>query len=384
MINNTNNQNQQVGWGEAICNSLLNLPFALYQIACKVSSIFFCCCPQNKVADKPITGKIKPISETKKVVPTPLQKSDPLPVVAEVKTSPHKMEPLPVEIPVMQPKPSPSVKLKGETFQEMMLDYLQSHDEGHIEEYRKIFLNKFPQLQKVIETINEGVHRTSLINSLYVLAGIKPVYVWDDNNQHNQEFFELCSKEFKHIKVVKAEGIHTNDYYLINETPLYEFDPRRFINNLDKNYQSLEAAVTYAFPNQDRVETDKLLSYLLGFGPTWEAYAGISCKRNRKYSNLTTLSVFSEEHYFQLGKVLCDKEVPRNQLVAIGQEYNLNLRKKEWPNMLDNANSKEGKEITKLDMQHIVDKVSFQTDYIQRGIAYRRRMLSLLGISEKI
>lgn len=262
------------------------------------------------------------------------------------------------------------VTLKKEvTFQDFLNNYLES-DVLINTETKMIILKNYPALNKIIEEINHTIDKKSkidLMNALYVLAGIKPVLQFYGKDNQNFVMIKNLFKSFSNLKFVQD----SSNGYLINEKPLAKFDPRKFILDFDKNYSSIEKAVTYAFPNQMKKDTAKLLSYILGYGPTWEAF-------NRIPSN--ALSIFTDEHYYQLGKALNEmdekskkKNLSKEELIKKGKNHSLNYQK--WW-----LGSDSGIIINKLYMYQVLDEISLQTDYIQTGIKYRKKILNLFNI----
>ena len=143
-------------------------------------------------------------------------------------------------------------------FQDLFIKYLES--ENPIDEAKEEMFHQFPGLQEIIKAIQAEKNtsiKVNLVMALYVLAGIKPVLqLYDTDNKDAKTISDLF-KSFSNLKFVQRG----TNYYLINESPLAEFDPRKFILNFNQHYSSIEEAVTYAFPNQGKVEEDKLLIY---------------------------------------------------------------------------------------------------------------------------
>lgn len=249
------------------------------------------------------------------------------------------------------------------------------------------FIKEFPRLELVAEVIcnPENINiRPSLVNALYVFSGIKPVFVIErgiecDSTRRNIEMLVSIFLEFSDLKFIKHES---GDWYLINENPLREFHPARFIDGFKKKYGCLEDAVIWAFSNQNQMETDQLLSYLLGFGPTWESYAGITRRPYLKSHKIC--SIFSEQHYFQLGNAIEKvsgnlKKLSRIKYIELGKKHHLNVSSYNWPSMMSIIVDlpQELQDIERFYMQQMIDKISYQTKYIQKGMSYRKRLLAL-------
>lgn len=200
-----------------------------------------------------------------------------------------------------------------------------------------------------------------LYNALYVLKGIKPALVGE-----NHELQGILASFQKHHPKLKFEK-ERNFGYLVNEKPLEDFDPRHFVD-LSK-YKSITEAVMEKFPKQFRLETDQYLSYLLGFGPTWEAYAKGAGVRYMKKPREELSPFFKDRHYFQLGKALGDVDG-----LQAGKNYCLSIRNERY---VIRDPTEEEKQIAALYMEQIIDSVSIKTDYIQKGIKMRKEILEL-------
>jgi hypothetical protein len=275
-----------------------------------------------------------------------------------------------------------------QSFQDFIMPYLASDniDKTQLSEIRKSIYDKFPPLQNFVQLTLDpsNMHKFDYVNTLYVLAGIKPVLVVEQGYDYLAPL-QNFSSFFSNLNWIKSKS---GDHLLINEHPLPEFDPRRFINNFDGVYSNLAAITPVAFRNQNKLDTDKLLSYLLGYGPTWEAYAGIN--KLRYLSSHTSLSIFSDEHYYQLGKALYAKEngdsstlLSRERLIELGQQFSLKAASYPWPKFTPFDLPKEIIAIERLYMNHHVGPIGFNTEYIQAGMKYRRRLLELFGIPLK-
>ncbi len=279
-------------------------------------------------------------------------------------------------------------------FQAELMNFFESENEIYTEADRTAFLEKFPILDKIIQdfqTIDQREMRNILVNALYVAAGIKPVLVVEDENNSGNSFgpyLRLIANAFPSLKLVETNS--WPKYYLINETPIEEFDPRRFLKDLDASYASLELAACFAFPHQDLKKTDQMLSYLLGFGPTWESYANIrGGLGQRLYTDFSSESIFSDEHYLQLQEA-SHRDNPsttmsRQELIENGKRLSVDLQNREFSaNLFFHLDSSESmRTALSLYMYQHIDDFSYQTRYIQKGIAYRAQFLKLLGLPEK-
>lgn len=262
------------------------------------------------------------------------------------------------------------IEINEATLQEMLRSSTLSKD-------------SFPELDELLQLIKnytrsnnpvEDSLHSDYINFLYVLAGLKPVLVVERCPDEQRAIFQKIAKEFPHI----STAVDTwENLYLINEHPLPEFDPRNFIADFDKKYKSIQEAVCNAFPNQNQAETDQLLSYLLGFGPTWETYA--SGSRRGYLENCRV--IFSDEHYYQLGKAQNDK-LSRGELIELGKKISHDLitivPKRNI--LLEYDELPEVQRIVSLWVFHKIGPPSFHTDYIEQGMKYREELLKLYDI----
>ena len=274
-----------------------------------------------------------------------------------------------------------------QSFQDFIMPYLASDivDKTQLSEIREFIYDKFPQLQNFIQLTldSRNIHKFDYVNTLYVLAGIKPILILEQGCGDVAPIHNFSSF-FSNLKWIKSKR---GDYLLINEHPQSEFDPRKFINNFDGVYSNLAAITPDTFINQNQLDTDKLLSYLLGYG-TWEAYAGIN--KLRYLASNTSLSIFSDEHYYQLGKAHYAKEkggssslISRERLIELGQHFSLNAAAYPWPKFKPFDLPKEQIAIERLYMNHHVGPIAYHTDYIQAGMQYRRRLLEIFEIPLK-
>lgn len=159
-----------------------------------------------------------------------------------------------------------------------------------------------PRLEELIQYIKQhpkdSKNRENALGALFVVLGIKPAIV-----------FELdIEKKLKNIlNKIKNDTLilskRNNPQYFVNEQPLEAFNPRRFLEPLSNPQVSLYDAVQFCFANQNQLHTDQMLSYLLGFGPTWEAYSRKGSSGS-KHTDIGVPSWFTDSHYQELGKVL--------------------------------------------------------------------------------
>lgn len=252
--------------------------------------------------------------------------------------------------------------------------------------------NKMPQLLDLIKIMQELprrhiIARNDLNQVLHVLLGLKPVLALEpDSSNTAKNIIVLTAPFFPHVRFIQKDQ---NFCFLVNEAPLPQFDPRAYIRDFDKEYRSIGDAVAAAFPSSENQKADQLLSYLLGFGPSWEAYM-LNTARLYPYTPYENrdIAIFSDKHYLQLGKSLAKgKESSDSEYIQQGKDYHgrlselykeaqeesKKLTKSERLQRIKASNA-QFKKIYSLNMDHVADEVSYATDYIQAGIAYRERL----------
>jgi hypothetical protein len=170
-----------------------------------------------------------------------------------------------------------------------------------IEEKKQIkLLMEDSKTQLLVDFINRNVNSAvsrSALGALFVLLGIKPALV-KDAQELNKELLSIL------IKLVNEKGnlslkafSNFDGVYFANEKPFPFFNPRNFLN-LSSELSFAEAvAICYPHPGD---ETCQCLSYLLGYGPSWETFMS-----NIGYANEKSIScIFNKNHYYEIGKVL--------------------------------------------------------------------------------
>jgi hypothetical protein len=156
------------------------------------------------------------------------------------------------------------------------------------------------------------------IGVLMVILGIKPSRVCELGIEPKLAQIVENLSQAGHLAVGREGGL----VYLANEKPLEAFSPRNFLEPLSEG-DSLLAALKKAFKGQDHIQDNQKLSYLLGFGPSWECYTNIlSGALNME------MSCFSDSHYRQLGEVLIANHVVKDtdDTLSVGLTYHRNFK----------------------------------------------------------
>lgn len=162
-----------------------------------------------------------------------------------------------------------------------------------------------PSVKNLMEFLESSkcTHPKEIMGVLCVIVGIKPVFQYythqELKNLGIDSYLQNILEEFPNVGVIYDKP---NGYcYIVNEKPLPIFDPRRYLKRFNK---SIAREVQSCFPNQGSPKMDQRLSYLLGFGPSWEALA-INGAYGRK-PKLDPNSQYTQEHFKQTGTVLCE------------------------------------------------------------------------------
>lgn len=224
-------------------------------------------------------------------------------------------------------------------------------------------------LETLIQLIKEAsfADRHNLVPILYVLAGIKPVLVIE-------KFHKVTVNQIGNLalKLPNLSVAVDHEYcYIINENPLPEFDPRKFIKSFE--FTSLKEAACWAFQNRSNPIAVQMLSYLLGYGPTWEAFhAQVPRPAPDKM-------IFSDEHYLSLGKAVQHGGTnSREEFISVGKMYSAEALKGNRP-----AYKFDTAEFSRLHSVyggHIIAEIPYRTDYLQNSLRYKERLLESYGI----
>lgn len=227
------------------------------------------------------------------------------------------------------------------------------------------YRDKLEQFVREIRHLERNtVGRNVIIPAIYVLAGLKPVLT--ENGAIQAHLLRQFQRQFPHLKIFTIG----EDTYLVNENPLPLFHPKKYIAGFS---ETIEKGISYAFPKLGLKDTDQRLSYLLGFGPTWEAYAG----RNKiEYEDDAELSVFSDEHYLELGRVLNPNGSREDQIQA-GRKYHDNYKTHPY----EKTRGSEVQELDKTYNGFVADSISFKTPYLQKKIALQKHLLEWLKLT---
>jgi hypothetical protein len=159
---------------------------------------------------------------------------------------------------------------------------------------------------------------------LYVLFGIKPALALFFNELNDEDFnaIEAVAKLNPSCKIARDED--HKYFYLSNESPHPLFDPRKYIiPKAFTGYNSILDAVRscFLFNHKDDACANQFLSYLLGYGPSWEDH-----QRSNRNSLQPETSILSDEHYKELG--IASGELSPEKYIEAGKEESIKEKRK--------------------------------------------------------
>lgn len=289
------------------------------------------------------------------------------------------------------------------------------------------FLTTTPGLRSLKEVVDiyfsskdKNYYHNDFLLAIYVMLGIKPalalehILIRNDLIKKRTDIFstlkQVCSLSaiknlLYHKKLIKeriefmsilkklcllnrnCRVIESSDpyehCYFVNEAPRPIFDPRRYINrnlwifgngniseSVKHNFYLVIQHAFHRFPPVLSMQYNQMVAYLLGFGPTWEAFTRRLSLPNQlmEFENYQDRWIFSEEHYDQLGVALqANRE--------IGREYSLNF----WKKSSRKLDTNDQEMMAMLGLYFIADKISLKTPYLKELILRCYRVKQFLS-----
>lgn len=248
------------------------------------------------------------------------------------------------------------------------------------EEGVKTDLNTNPALAPLRELIEVGERcgkKSETMQVLYLLFGLKPALVLEeiaDSEEMVQAIQAACLLNPSCRLRKSTDLCLSKGYYLSNESPLPFFNPRQYIRSEVFVYSKSIDAIEDCFLKQNKPYYDQFLSYLLGFGPSWEAYE----KNKNKTAILPSIGrdVFTDAHYEQLGHALAGPS-PSQSFSAIGREYSQSMRKlktiKKNPSLIDPLTHN----MKQLHIYFVADEIVTRTPYFKASLHYHWKVASV-------
>jgi hypothetical protein len=173
-----------------------------------------------------------------------------------------------------------------------------------------------PSLSRLLAYIQSIPDASHAIGVLMVIIGIKPclVFSYTVDPELVQIVEELSRLQRLKLKIAKGK------LFLANEKPLDAFNPRHYLESFSDQVPLIEA-IEENFTRQQNNNVQRL-SYLLGYGPSWEAFA------NRINFHDGRISCFSASHYKQLGEALIANHVVEDSFdpLRVGVTYHCNFK----------------------------------------------------------
>lgn len=219
---------------------------------------------------------------------------------------------------------------------------------------------------------------------LFVLLGIKPALAIEQ--ELDEKMFSILknlTRDYEHLKWKESEGPRTGTkaVYFANETPLSSFDPRQFLNLCPE--VSLTDAVALCFAKQHLRDADQFLSYLLGFGPSWESHAINADYLGREekvaHSKQGSVScVFKNKHYREIGKALNPMLSEEKEIEKLGFNYHCQFASliprshwlREKPNLMQDVAVDET--LDKTGTKQMFDGLTARTEYFKKSYTLKK------------
>lgn len=246
-----------------------------------------------------------------------------------------------------------------------------------------------PALKELIDYTNTCVNpieKHDAIACLFVYLGIKPVLVIEQGWERFPRLYQIIEKLSSPTFVL---GRANRMAFVVNEAPLEAFNPRRYLEPLAQSNISLMEAAIHAFIHQGTPVNDQMLSYLLGFGPSWEAYRNQSSKRE---TDFTEQSRFTDAHYAEIGKVLCwalpsvKDEDPTKVGFAYHMQFStlLTLRCCNFRGLDQHKPLPISDFLATTGTEGTFDGITARTDYFRRSITLKKLVMDHLHLLKEV
>ena len=251
-------------------------------------------------------------------------------------------------------------------------------------------LFQLPDIQKLVSTIRKksGQNLNIVTDTLFVILGIKPVLALDlkewNSIQRLCPFLNKTCSALPEIKIIDENP----SYYIINESPLEIFDPRYYL----KGCQSLSQEILPKnLLSDSKIKKDQRLAYLLGYGPTWEAYQHhwTVCLNLYVCNTERTSSEYGKKHFEQLGQVIKSCLAGETSFTEeeLGRYYHYHFESCYPPTNAQLLEQKFSCVHSKTPLSKIrgpvQDNLSIKTTYFRQRLFLRKYVLSKLGFSEE-
>ncbi|MES2200251.1 MAG: hypothetical protein V4489_08815 [Chlamydiota bacterium] len=242
-----------------------------------------------------------------------------------------------------------------------------------LSEEKAILTSKIESHSDLVDYIKrtKGWERREALCALFTILGVKPATIFEGKLEKT-ELYSILLKKYNLHEFKFKNSRNDRSFCLANESPLEIFNPKRFLEPLQNTRLTLAKATIDCFIQQGQEETDQMLSYLLGFGPSYEAYQENAF---RKFDS--GKSIFSDAHYEELGGVFS-----KTDLKEIGfhvHEEKAKLAQSRFDNKVKwiqkTNNSTIEKILCKTGTAHIYDGISARTEYSKKNLSLKKWVL---------
>lgn len=233
-----------------------------------------------------------------------------------------------------------------------------------------------PHIQRWIDYIfaeREMCFRANAIGCLFVILGVKPAWIFSEA-EVNPALKIVMKALLTLLRETSSEQLIFTEtdsaLYFVNEHPFPSFDPRSFwpLNPSVSLTEGLKQCLNKKFPSVPKVA---MLSYLLGYGPTFEAFMS---QLPGPINSRISLCGLSQIHYCVIGKVLYQHFFHTAgdylQWVTLGFAYHsqlalLQLPKRSPVHPVDALLHKTGTDC-------VVDGIGVRTDYFKKSYTLKK------------
>ncbi len=225
----------------------------------------------------------------------------------------------------------------------------------------------------------KGLKKHHAMAALLTILGIKPATVL--STEEGAELLPLLKRITKEDSNLLLKEFNTDffgltraNFCLANESPLEIFNPKHFLKPLEDKAATLLDTTIDCLIYLKNPTKEQRLSYLLGYGPSWEAFKVHGAS---PFDSNSDHSAFSDAHYTELGKVFSKNNPKETGLYIHQQQASLALDrrlKKEKPFSFNN-NCVVAQIINKTGMGHIYDGISARSEYSQKSLSLQKWLL---------
>ena len=294
--------------------------------------------------------------------------------------------------------PEPSSESQ-EIFQEIQDSLLSEERDFDLEKLRDL-VDRCPVLSEIKQKIiaDGGVSKIDKEwdSFIYTLFGVKPVWAYEETKMKFPKNIQKALSELQkinpHLKMsYNPDGEEC--YVVVNEKPLDYFNFRTFVDFsiFDRKGRSVEEAFKFLWLNSGRAISQQILSYMLGYGPSWEAlwlnkkvviekgigFEGVPRELFPEKIDVDMgefhrePKVFLDEHYRLRGAVLLpdateEEQIERGKRNPFSDDITIgDLHPEECPSVL---------------REFVLDNVALKSEYSMVSAMCRERLCQIFGL----